>query len=181
MKTTIIKFRTTDWLKIVIWLFAATVLVGCDTGQLPANANLVATPSTKEFNVAGNGGEACQLNPEYYQDVTVQFVLTDAQGSPIGDAELVIYADWTANTFGANPAMALYDDRNSNGVGDAPEELVSGEEDSAFVTRPGKYTGEASVLVRVNLSCGFRGDIVAIAGATQVSATISVIETGGAN
>jgi len=75
------------------------------------------------------------------------------------------------------PALALYEDYNNNGVVDAESELVSGAEDEIAVVETDRYDGSHQMLIRVNLSCSFRGGIYAVSGASVARSSISVNST----
>jgi len=88
-----------------------------------------------------------------------------------------IHLDLAANTFSGFPVLELYDDRNNNGVIDAPEELVSDNVDEGFETKTDSDKGDKFVIVRVNLSCPYRGTLGAfIEGGVFNSIGISVEE-----
>lgn len=154
------------------------LLGACQTEQLPIGAGLALTPSERTIAVRDRTDENgnCRREPGYYTDEPLVLLLTDAQGSPIGDAEVSVYVDWAENTYSAAPAMALYDDRsgNSNGVVD-DDELVSGRGDSIARVSTGRYGGDRALLLRVNLSCPFRGEIFAFVDGVTASASIEVV------
>ncbi len=117
----------------------------------------------------------CLFHPDNHVDIPLIMQLTTAEGSPIGEAELAVYADFAANTFTGLPVLALYDDLNGNGVVDAESELISGAEDDIARVRTGQWTGARMLLLRINLSCAFKGEIVALTGGSSARAGIEVI------
>lgn len=146
---------------------AATLLAcaACDDGSdnpLPVGATVTVSPQTKTFEIDEeiqdeNGN--CLFNPGFYVDQSIVITVTDGQGSPIGKADLNISLDLGANTFSGLPVMELYDDMNGNGLADRPEERVSDFNDPIFRTKTREFTGERIVILRLNVSCAYRGSL----------------------
>lgn len=152
--------------------------IGCDSGQIPTNAILAVSPQSRTFEVLHADAARCISSDNYYQDIPLLFSLITAEGSPIGEAELTIIADFTESTFSGFPVIRLYDDRNSNGVVDEETELVSGPNNLGFVTQTSRYGGERLVWARVNLSCPFSAEVFAYSGTVSTSARIVVNALG---
>jgi len=156
-------------------------LVACSSGQLPSGATLAIEPSARSFEIVERLDEEgrCRFVDGQHTDLPLLFALRDAQGSPIGDADVSVYADFAANTFAGFPALALYEDRNGNGVVDAETELVSGRADAAVRIDTDRFGGNGTLLLRVNLSCPYKGEVFAFAGGVSAAADIevTVIET----
>lgn len=148
---------------------AATLLVcaACDDGSdnpLPVGATVNVSPPSKTFDIEENLDEDgnCFIIPGFYVDQSIVITVTDGQGSPIGKADLNISLDLGANTFSGFSAMELYDDLNGNGLADGPEERVSDASDPIFRTKTRQFTGERVVILRLNLSCEYRGALMVI-------------------
>ena len=165
---------------IPIVLVLALALGGCDSDQLPNEAALAISPSENTTTVTATATDEdsgiCRIDPDYYLDVPFVIALRDGQGTPIGDAELNVHASYSANFFSGYPIMALYEDRNGNGVVDAETELVSGAEDGIARVKTSRYGGEHVILLRKNLSCAYRGYLSASIGGVHASAPVSVID-----
>lgn len=150
---------------------AATALAGaltaCNDGSdnpLPGGATVNVSPQNKSFDIAENLDQAgnCIIDDTRYIDQYITISVNDVHGSPIGQADLTVSADYGANTFSGYPVMALYDDTNGNGVIDGPEERVTDADDPLFRTKTAEYTGERVLILRMNLSCSFRGSVNAM-------------------
>jgi len=154
------------------------VLSACSNEQqLPAGAELSISPPERTLNVFDRTDENgfCNIDPDSYIDWAIVLQLTDANGSPIGERSVRVYVDYGANSFSGYPVMALYDDRRGNGNGLVDDfELVSGIEDNIANVNTDKYDGDRELLVRVNTSCPFRGDIFAFVQGVTASSTIEV-------
>jgi len=153
------------------------LLAGCTSDQLPSGATLAIEPNARSFDIVERLDEdgRCRFVDGQYTDLPLVFALSDGQGAPIGNADVSVYADFAANTFAGYPALALYEDRNGNGVVDPESELVSGTADDAVRIDTDRFGGSGSLLLRVNLSCPYRGEVFAFAGGVSASASIDVI------
>ena len=155
--------RTTLWKSLAAIALAGTI-TACNDGSdnpLPADATVNVSPISKSFDVVENTDEAglCVIDESRYIDQFVTISVTNGQGSPIGQADLAISADFGGNTFSGYPVMALYDDNNGNGVIDGPGERVTDANDPLFRTKTAEYTGERVLILRMNLSCAYRGSV----------------------
>jgi len=177
-KTLLMKNATTVLLRLATALAGMALLGACQPEQLPIGAQLSMSPPERSITVQDRTNEngSCPFDPDYHTDQPIVLALTDGQGSPIGDAEVSVYVDWAENTFVGLPALALYDDHdgNSNGVVD-DDELVSGSGDSIARVSTGRYGGDRALLLRINLSCPFRGEVFAFVDGVTASASIEVV------
>ena len=164
---------------IVVGLFLTSALVSCTENTVPSNAVLDITPRSHSVQITErlDDTERCVYAPENYMDIPLVLQLTTVNGSPIGESLIHVYADFSENTYPGYPVLALFDDLNSNGVIDSETELVSGFDDDIAAVKSGKYNGVKTLLLRVNLSCAFRGEIRAIAGGVSGSSVIEVTGT----
>lgn len=153
-------------------------LAGCTTEQLPVGAELQLAPESISINIEERLDEngRCLIDPQRYVDKAVVLALTDAQGSPIGGAEVKVYADWSGNTFPGFPVLGLYDDRggNNNGVVDPETELVSGADDSVATVRTDRFGGDRVLMLRVNLSCTYAGVVFAYVDGVTASLQVDI-------
>ncbi len=140
----------------------SSVLVACDqSGQLPNDAEVRISPSGHSIDITQVTDEqgSCLFDPNVYVDTPLLLSVHDKQGSPISEAEVSVNIEYASNSFLGPPVLALFDDLNSNGVVDAETEYVSGREDDAYTGKTAKYSGEKLMLLRINLSCPYRGNI----------------------
>ena len=117
---------------------------------------------------------ACIFFDNNFVDIPVVITLVDAQQSPIGDAEVSVYLDFAENTFTGVPVLGLFRDLNGNGVIDDDAEFISGIDDPIAKVRTQDFSGDSTLLLRVNLSCAFRGEMFAFVDGVTAIATISV-------
>lgn len=149
-----------------LYLLLSLLLVGCGTDQqLMPGSSVAITPSSKELNITeilDENGQ-CIWYEDNELDIPLVIQVLDAGGAPVGNADLTVYVDWSGNTFpNGLEALKLYEDLNGNGVVDHPSELVSGAGDAIYRTQTEEYTGEKLLLLRINLSCEYKGDVYAI-------------------
>ncbi len=155
----------------------STLLIGCQPVQLPNNASLTLSPADKSIAISseyGREGVGCLQFGFPYADIPVVLALRDAQGSPIGDVPVAFYADWSEQSSGLTNVTQLMYDFNGDGVTDALTETVTEFDDGVFERKTAKYTGDIRLTLRLNLSCPYSGEIVAIAGGYHTSAEFIV-------
>ena len=155
----------------------ASALIGCANDAVPTSAVLSVTPDTYEYSITERQNDAgqCLYDTSRYVDIPILMQLNTVDGSPIGDVELNVYADFAANTYSGIAVLGLYDDLNSNGVIDPDTEFVSAVNDDIVRVRTGKWTGSRSLLLRINLSCAFRGSVFIFTGGISARAAIQVV------
>jgi len=162
----------------MIVLLAVLCACSSSTEQLPNGAVLSISPPERTLDVFDRSDEQgrCQIDPTYYIDWPIVLQLSNAEGSPIGEQNIRVYLDYGANTFGGYPVMELYDDRRGNGNGLVDEfELVSGADDEIAIVMTDKFGGDRELLVRMNLSCPYRGEIFAFVQGVTASTTINIV------
>jgi len=167
---------------LVLLLVMSFLLAGCgeDHAQLPPNASIQATPASKEWQIVANdqmnedGTTTCVILDDYYQDELVSVTVTDSVGRPIEDAELIFSLNLAGNTYSGQPVLSLYNDLNKNYVADAGE-LVSSRSDDLFITQTEAYTGSKRVIVRMNLSCPYMGELRIFSGGLSTSVDFNVV------
>ena len=152
-------------------------LVSCTENTVPANAVLSMSPEghTVQVTELVDASNRCVFSPGNYMDIPLVLQLKTADGSPIGNSPILIYADYSENTYLGYPVLGIYDDFNSNGVIDAETEFVSGFDDDIAEAKTGRYSGVKTLLLRVNLSCAFRGEVRAIASGISTSTLVEVV------
>jgi len=150
-------------------------IAGCSSGQVPGDASLSISPEERVISVMENldSEGRCRFDPNRHVDIPMVLNLRDGQGSPIGNAEISVYVNFAANTFSGYPALALYDDTNSNGVVD-DDELISGVDDDIARVVTKEYAGDHMLLLRVNLSCAYRGTVFAFVDGANASAFVEI-------
>lgn len=167
--------------KPFIALSVCAILLGCNSEQLPIDTRILIAPQSKTFNINSEFEEGmfCFKEGGLYQDVPLLISVTDGQNAPIGDAEVGVYADFTANTSSAIDMLELYSDNNGNGVIDGPEELVSSATSGVFKTKTDKYHGTAMLMLRMYMTCPYSGEVFAFVGASTYSMQVKVTWGGG--
>jgi len=93
------------------------VLFGCNTDQLPIGTQVRIAPGDRMFEIGAvfEEGRVCFTEGGAFQDVPLLISVTDSQDAPIGDVEVGVYADFTANTSNGADVIQLYSDMNGNG------------------------------------------------------------------
>lgn len=149
---------------------------GGDENPVPPGSTIRINPSDQTLNITPvldiNGNPICVSGR--FSDHTFSISVENSNGQPLGEVDLRIRVDLAANTSSTN-LIQLYDDLNSNGVVDDPAELVSSP-GSVFFTKTSRFSGEKIIIVRLNTSCTYGGDITVNAGAAFGSAHIEVQE-----
>ena len=166
------------FINYVVVVLVVETLCACNSStssQLPPNASVRVSPETITWNIPNNGG-VCNYDPNYYQDEMVSIMVQNESGTYIPDAPLMITLDLAANTFSGTPVMALYDDKNGNGVADGPNELVTDTNSGAFTASTDKVSGYKYVILRINLSCPYTGTLSALSDGYLGSVSIIVQE-----
>lgn len=165
---------------IVLTVFSTLLATACSNDEIPLNASLRITPNSHSTTVTEqrDSNDQCLFFTDNYVDIPVLLQLNTADGSPIGDAQISVYADFAANTFPGFPVLSLYDDLNGNGVVDSPIELISGRDDDIARVKTDEWSGSRALLLRVNLSCAFSGEIFAFADGVNDRAAVAVIAGG---
>jgi len=145
--------------------------------QLPNGATLSISPQERTLNVSSqidpNGN--CLIDPENTIDWPIVLQLSDSAGSPIGDSTISVYTEFGENTFSGFPVMELYDDVNGNRNGLVDEdELISGADDDIARVDTSEFGGHRELLLRVNISCPFRGEVFAFIQGVTASSTLVI-------
>ncbi len=150
-------------------------LSGCDSQQLPLNAQLTMLPATRTVDVVSDlATNTCWRDDYPYLDVPMVVSLTDAQASPIGGITIQIYADWSAHTTPFVDVVTLLYDFNGDGVVDPENESVSDGESGVFEWQTAQHSGSVAFTARLNLTCQYSGEIVAVAAGFQAVSTFNV-------
>lgn len=167
---------------IRIWALALLVagIAACTNSIVPADAKVTLTPSTYAIDIVEtvNSSGQCEYTEANYLDIPLTITLSTENGSPIGEEWVSVYTDFSNNTYSGFPVLSLYEDLNGNGVVDGESELLSGQDDDIARVRTGKFTGTKLLLLRINLSCAFRGEVRALAGPAYGAASFAVIQQG---
>lgn len=166
------------WRYVKYVMLAGTLIMGgCGNGIVPVDATLTITPGTHTTRITERQNESgrCLFDANHHVDIPILLQLTTVDGSPIGDAELNVYVDFAENTYSGLTTLELYDDLNSNGVVDAPLEYISGFNNDIARVKTGQWSGSRMLLLRINLSCSFRGEVFAYTGGTSGRAEIEVL------
>ena len=153
-------------IKLLALSLLSSLFTACGTDQqLQPGSSVVIDPAVRDIEIVelldANG--LCIFSEDNFLDSPVAIRVLDSTGGPVGNADLTVYTDWSGNTFpNGFEALKLYEDRNGNGVVDDPAELVSGASDAIFRTETDEFNGDKLLLLRINLSCGYRGQVYAI-------------------
>lgn len=165
-------------LNAVLILGSCVFLWSCNSvtsTQLPPGTSVRVEPEEITWTIANTGG-VCNFNPDFYQDQTISVMVVNESGTFIPDAPLSFTLDLSENTFSGTPVMALYNDTNNNGVVDGPSELVSDNTSAAYTARTDKVNGSKQVIVRVNLSCTYKGTLYVLSDGFLGTTSIEVNE-----
>ncbi len=168
----------------VIRIWALVLLVtgvsACTNSIVPTDAMLTLTPSTHAIDIIEtvSASGQCEYTEANYLDIPLTITLSTDNGSPIGDEWVSVYTDFSANTYSGHSVLSLYEDLNGNGVVDGESELLSGQDDDIARVRTDKFSGTKLLLLRINLSCAFRGEVRALAGPAYGAASFAVIQQG---
>lgn len=166
------------WRRCKCLLLTSTLIIGgCGNDIVPVNASLTITPGTHTTRITERQNEAgqCLFDAGHYVDIPILLQLNTVDGSPIGDAELNVYVDFAENTYSGLTTLELYDDLNGNGVVDSQTEYISGFDDDIARVRTEEWSGSRMLLLRINLSCAFRGEIFAYTNGISGRADIEVV------
>lgn len=165
-----------------IWTLVLLVfgVSACTNSIVPTDAKLTLTPSAHAIDIVEtrNASGQCEYFETNYLDIPLTIALSTNNGSPIGDEWVSVYTDFSANTYSGRSVLSLYEDLNGNGVVDGEAELLSGQDDDIARVRTDKFTGTKMLLLRINLSCAFRGEVRALAGPVSSAGSFSVIQQG---
>ena len=162
---------------LLLTVMASLFGMSCTNDIVPVNARLLITPESHTTNIIEqrDADDQCSYDASNYVDLPIVLQLTTDNGSPIGDTSMSVYVDFAANTFSGIAVLSLFDDLNGNGVVDEDVELVSAKDDSIARVKTDKWTGARSLLLRVNLSCSFKGEVFAFTGGVTGRAAIEVV------
>ncbi len=162
-------------LRVVMLSGLLFVLAGCKYEDVPPGAELRFDPPVVEWTVKPNytvdsdddgvNDRNCVIIEGYYNDSYVLATMTDSVGRPLLDFDVRLHLDLTENTFTGYPVLKLYEDKNSNGVVDGEQEFVSALGDDGW-TKKTDVNGGVHLLVRVNMSCPFSGNLSGFGGLT---------------
>ena len=169
-------------INISLVVLLSSAFFGCNnTDQLGPDTTVTIAPTEQTWFVSdlldSNGN--CVVSQDYYQDNVFVITVRDSNGSPIGEADLAIYLSPSNSTsppqHNNEYIFYLYDDLNSNGVVDHPQELVSGTgQPILYETKTERYHGTKHIIVRTNTSCsGYLASLEAFAGDGFYSVNIS--------
>lgn len=152
---------------------------GSDEAQIPPGANVTVTPNQKSWEIepSFDPNNQCIVFSDFYQDELFVVNVQDSQGRAIGDADLIVSLNLTANTFSGLTVVELYDDQNGDLIPD-PNELVSDINDALLFTKTDEYNGSKNLIVRMNLSCPYRASLMVVADGISASADLQVISQG---
>ena len=154
-------------------MVAMSTLSGCEeTNQLPVGSTAEIFPSEVQWNI--QTGSNCNFEDGPFNDQRISVALKDADGLPLIDAPLTISLDLSDSTFNSTAVLALYDDTDGDGLFN-DNERVSTDKQSAYNTRTNSRSGSKLLMVRVNLSCPYKGSLYAFAGNAGVLMNIAVV------
>ena len=153
------------------------VVTGCASEpQITPDSRITIQPDGISFDIDEITDEdgRCIFVPGITQDVPVNLSVVNSSDQVIGDSRISVYMDFTGNTSSFSETLQLFSDNNGNGVIDPTDDLITGAGDDAVVVRTDQYNGNALLLLRVNLSCAYRGSLYAFSGPVAGISTIEV-------
>ena len=179
------RFKKLKPVLLVAFVVSLSACGGGDSNPVPVNSNVTLSSSDSKWEISPsydpNTG-ACLYSDNFYVDEVLVVSVTDSSSRPLGDVSVFMTLSLAGNTFlGETPGgttftapFKLYEDMNGNGVVDDPEELVSAVGDPFYFTRTDEYTGTKMIVVRVNVSCTYRGYLTVTAGSASARFEIEV-------
>lgn len=168
-----------NFLKPIAPVLASIMLLqGCqgDGDAAPVGSRLTIAPSEVTWTISNPG--AC--DPNVYSDRLFVITASDPTGKPLGETDLLMTLQLAGNTSNS-PIMTLIADTGSQlGVVDAGDEVVSELGDGGYKTNTNDE-GIARILVRMTLSCTYRGslDVFGSGGLLFQSVSLAVEEDEG--
>lgn len=160
-------------LKLTAILAGLLMLGGCEqTNQLPADSKISVFPTDVQWNIGNR--TTCNLVEGPFNDQQVQLSLVDADNLPLIQAPLTVSLDLSESSSNGAAVLGLYDDLNGDGLYQH-DELVSDNTRAAYATHTDSRSGVKRLMVRVNLSCPYRGSLYAFAGNTGTLLSVNVI------
>jgi len=162
--------------KYVGILTVCAALVNCSSEQLPNDTKVRISPGAKNLEIGSvfEEGMFCFTEGGLYQDVPLLITVSDGQDTPLGEAEVGVYADYSGNTSNGAEVLQLYQDVNGNGVIDGPDELVTSNTSGVYNAKTDKYNGSTSLMLRMFLTCPYKGEIYVFAGTSSTSMDVGV-------
>ena len=150
----------------------SSVLVSCGgSDQVPVGSTLVAFPNQVDWQIGES--DSCDVINGPFNDTQVNLSLADAEGRAIVDTNVDISLDLSEGSFNGPELLSLFFDQDGNGNFSEDERVLSAD-GPVFTTRTDGDNGVIRVLVRVNLSCPFRGSLFAFAGSAVTSVSFNV-------
>lgn len=160
------------FLKPIAPLLASIMLLqGCqgDGDAAPVGSTLTIAPSEVTWNISNPG--AC--DPNVFADRLFVITANDPTGAPLGETDLLMTLQLAANTSNF-PAMFLIADTGSlPGVVDPGDTVVSELGDGGYATKTNSE-GIAKVIVRMTLSCTYRGSLDVFGSGGLLFQTVSL-------
>jgi len=157
----------------VVALMACCLFSCNDTDQVPVGAQIKAFP--EEVNWIVGPAETCIFSPDYYNDTIVTLSLVDENNSGIVDTAMDVSLDLSEAAFTGTERLRLYYDKNVDGIY-TEDEKVSVADGPLFSARTDSLNGVLRVMVRVNLSCPYKGTLYAYAGSTAAAVGFNIEE-----
>ena len=148
---------------------------------MPHDAQMRISPESRTINIADrrDAEGRCFIDQNQYLDQPVVVSMVNGDGAPLGDVEIRVYVDFSGNTYPGTPVLMLYDDMNGNNNGIIDDfELVSGVGDDIAVVKTDYYGGDRPLLLRINVSCPFKGDLFAFSAGVSASSPIELSIVG---
>lgn len=170
-----------DAIKILFTAATLSWITACggggDESQIPPGATVTVTPQEKTWDIQPqlDSNENCIFFEDFYQDELVLVTVQDSQGRAIGDADLLVSLNLSEQTFSGLTVMELYEDRDGDFI-PSPEERVSDDNDPLLMTKTDEFSGSVNLIVRMNLSCTYRGTLMVVAEGVSGSAEFAVRE-----
>jgi len=152
MKTNYIRRSIPSTLTACLLCVVAMLLGACEQEQLPHDAQMRISPESRTINIADrrDAEGRCFIDQNQYLDQPVVVSMVNGDGAPLGDVEIRVYVDFSGNTYPGTLAVVKTD----------------------------YYGGDRPLLLRINVSCPFKGDLFAFSAGVSASSPIELSIVG---
>lgn len=158
--------------QIVLAAVTGIFLSGCgQSDQLPVGASLRAFPQQVSWQIAPS--TSCNIDEGRFNDSLITVSLLDDESNGLLDVPVDLSLDLSETTGNGASVLTLFFDNNSDGIY-TDDEIVSVAGGPVFSAKTDSDNGVIQLLVRVNLSCPYRGQLFAFAGSAATSVQFEV-------
>jgi len=171
------RYVTKEYVFSVFVCSIGIFLVGCQPNQVPNNSVLSLFPSHRDIEAISDVSsvDADCISTNYpYVDVPILVTLATSDGNPISQIPISLFADWTSSDSSDSRIVKLLYDFNEDGIFDSDLEAVADGPESMFTWATSSLTGDINLVLRLNLSCQYSGELVAVGAGLFASSSFTV-------